>query len=339
MAGIKEVARLSGVSPATVSQVLGGGKRPVSAETRTRVIQTARSLGYRPNAIARGLVKKRMNTMGVVIQHAAETAHTNPALGAILDGILAVGTRRHQYVTLVTYRSWEETRDAVPALCDGRCDGVLLVVPPQGCGLMDGLLERGLPFVVIGAHSDDERVACVDVDNVSTAQRMAEYVLALGHRRLALVSDIDPVHQFVGERVAGFRRALEKAGLVDDPSLVIITEDLGKDLTTLMMRPQDERPTALFCVTDSCALSVLHHLSERGLSVPEDISVVGFDDVPAAAVSRPPLTTLRQPMAAAGERAAEMLLAQINGDTTIPEKLYLPTELIVRQSVAKYAVS
>lgn len=324
---------MCGVSPATVSQVLGGGKRPVSEQTRQRVIHAARTLGYRPNAIARGLVKKRMNTLGVVIQHAAEAAHTNPALGAILDGILAVGTRRHQHITLVTYRSWEEAQDAVPSLSDGRCDGLLLVVPPQDHALLEGLIERGLPFVIIGAHSDDERVPYIDVDNVLSAERVTRYLLEQGHRQIALLSDIQGTHQFVAERVNGYRRALEAAGVSPDSSLIAMRQNVATSLAALIHHPV--RPTALFCVTDACALSALHHLSVQGLRVPEDISVAGFDDIPAAAVSHPPLTTLRQPMALAGELAAEMLLTRIGNLPLEAEKICLPTELIVRASVAR----
>ena len=335
MPGIVDVAKASGVSPATVSQVLGGGKRPVRAATRARVLEVAQTLGYQPNAIARGLVKKRMNTLGVVIQHSAVAAHTNPTLASILDGILAVATRRHQYVTLVTYASWQEVQEGLPTLTDGRCDGVLLVVPPDSVAFSSALVESKMPFVLVGAHSADPRVSCVDIDNIAAAGKAVAYLLEQGHRRIAFFSDVEGAHQFVDERIIGYRQALAAAGVPLDPSLIATKVRLEQDLMALMERPPDVRPTALFCATDACALSVLHHLAERGLRVPQDLSVAGFDDIFAAATSRPPLTTVRQATALAGERAAELLLARINGAQEAGIKICLPTELVIRSSVAE----
>ena len=332
-AGIKEIAEASGVSQATVSQVLGGGKRPVRVETRARVEQAARALGYRPSAVARGLAGKRMDTLGVVIHHDLQAAHTNPALAAILDGILSTATRRHQHANIVTYSCWEEAEARLPALTDGRCDGVLLVVPPRRTALVPALLDCGLPFVLIGAHSDDPRVSCVDIDNVAAAETVVAHLLAQGHRRIALFSGNPTALEFVDERVRGYRRALAAAGLPFDPALVVTGGRVSEDLAPLLERPA-RRPTALFCVTDADALSTMQFLPHRGLRVPDDLSVAGFDDVPQAAQAFPPLTTLRQPSAAAGGRAADLLLAQINGEQPPGAKVCLHTELVVRRSDA-----
>lgn len=332
--GIREIAEASGVSPATVSQVLGSGKRPVRAETRARVEGVAVRLGYRPNAVARGLVKGRMDTLGVVIHHEVESSHTNPALAAILDGILVAATRAGQHTSLVTYSHWGEAEASLPTLTDGRCDGVLLVVPPQTNDLVPALLESGLPFVLIGAHSDHPLVSCVDIDNVAAAETIVSHLLAQGHRRIGLFCRFEETHQFMSERMDGYRRALEAAGVAFDPSLKITGAAAIDGLSLLLRRPFHERLTALFCITDADALSVMQFLNLQGIQIPEDLSLVGFDDIPLAALSFPPLTTMRQPCSAAGERATEMLLEQINGRHEAGRKLCLPTELSIRRSVA-----
>jgi DNA-binding LacI/PurR family transcriptional regulator len=333
MPGIKDVARACGVSPATVSQVLGGGKRPVREATRQRIIAVSNSIGYRPNAIARGLVKKRMNTFGVVIQHATQSAHTNPALISILDGILSVGTRTHQQVTLITYYSWGEANDALSTICDGRCDGALLVVPPEESNLSQGLLERQMPFVLIGTHSEDPNISYVDIDNIGAGEAAIDYLLQQGHRRIAFISLFLQTYQFDLERLVGYRQALEKAGVTVDANLIMCNSDLEKTIGQLLQMPREMRPTALFCTNDECAMRVIHLLAEKGQRVPEDFSIVGFDDTPSAAMISPPLTTINQPMTLLGECAAELLLAQINNPQESPEKRILPTELIVRRSV------
>lgn len=334
-AGIREIAAASGVSQATVSQVLGSGKRPVRAETRERIEQAARELGYRPNALARGLAKSRINTLGVVIHHNSEAAHTNPTLNAILDGILSVATRHQQHTNIVTYGCWADAEASLPTLTDGRCDGIILVVPPRDTALVPALLESGLPFVLIGAHSDAPGVSCINIDNITATEKMVSYLLSQGHRRIAFFSSVTGAHQFVDERIVGYRRALESAGLSFDASLVVTEDEAFRCLALWRAEAFTNPPTAIFCATDADALAVIHFLTLRGVHIPDEVSVAGFDDIPSAAMSFPPLTTVRQSSASAGEKAAELLLAQINGRQEAGQTVYLPTELIVRDSVSK----
>ena len=332
-AGIREIAEASGLSQSTVSQVLGNGKRPVRAETRERIETTARCLGYHPNALARGLATRRMHTLGVVIQHDRQAAHTNPALAEILDGILSAATRYRQHTNIVTYSGWAEAEASLPTLTDGRCDGVILVVPPRTTALVPALLESGLPFILIGTHSDSAGVSYVDIDNVAAAEKIVSYLLTRGHRRIGFFSSISGSHQFVDERMLGYRHALENASITFDPRLVITESCSYDDLLLFSTGLPACYPTALFCVTDADALGAVHYLTKQGVRIPEDLSIVGFDDIHAAALSFPSLTTLRQPNALAGERAAEILLAQINGKQAAGHRLCLPTELIIRSSV------
>lgn len=326
MTTIKEVAQACGLSQATVSQVLGGGNRPVSARTREHILKTAQALDYRPSAVARGLTRKPMNTLGLAFLHSEDSANTNLFLTLVLDGMLAVTTHRSQSVMLCTVSRWE-TAEHLPVLSDGRCDGVLLLVPPMDCALFGILRRRKVPFVVVSAPPPAESNSWVDIDNVRAAREMTEHLLGLGHRRIAFVrQDYHRAFAFMHERQAGYRQAMTEAGAYD-PALADCTP-----AQALALAPAAPRsPTAFFCLYDMDALVLMEELQHLGLRVPEDVSVVGFDDIPAAAFSLPALTTVRQPVAQLGQRGAERLLSLIGGISE-PFGEILPTELIVRAS-------
>lgn len=327
---IKDIAKASGVSVATVSQVLGNGGRPVHPQTRLRVISAAQTLDYTPNAVARGLVQKRMNTIGLVFLHGDIPAHSNPFLMGVLDGVLSVSTRRDQRMMLCTLPRWETAGDHVSDFSDGRCDGVLLLVPPAGCPLVTQLQHRKVPFVVVNGGDCFGQVPHIDIDNVQAAFEMTQHLLSLGHRRIGFVHrQTEWEFPFAAERQQGYREAMTAAGCYD-PALARLDAD--------EMMPFDlngyGRPTALFCCFDALALTVLEALRQQGVRVPEEVSVVGFDDIPGAATCTPGLTTMRQPMTEIGEQAAEKLLALIDGRTVVEPFTVLATEFISRQSTA-----
>ena len=329
MSTIKDVADACGVSIATVSQVLSNGRRPVNGRTRERILQTADALDYRPSAIARGLARKRMNTIGLAFVHGDVPAHTNPFLMMVLDGVLSVCTRQRKSTMLCTINDWEAA-EHLPELSDGRCDGVLLLVPPSECALFGVLQQRKVPFVLVNAQNRSEITSCVDVDNVRAAHQITDYMLDLGHRRIAFVhKQQEWIYPFAHERQEGYRQAMTARGLYD-PRLA----GLSWDEAVALDFDARERPTALFCAYDEEALQLMKELQHRGIRIPEDISVVSFDDIPESAISRPSLTTVRQPMTRIGERAAEMLLALIDGKADAGQQEFLPTELIVRESAA-----
>lgn len=295
-------------------------------------MQAMSQLSYRPNAVARGLTQKRMNTLGVVFPHAQVSVQTNPFFGWLLDGILAVATRAGQNTTLYTIADWHDETGVLARICDGRCDGILLLVPPADTGLVPALLGTNLPCVLVSSHYADAPVSSVDVDNQAGAAAVVGHLLDQGHRRIAFAaSSGDLRHHFGRERLAGYRQALAAGGVAFCEGLVL---DIfcAADLARQWKRSPSERPTAVFCTHDLEALMLIQHLIDHGLRVPEDIAVAGFDDLPAAALNVPPLTTVRQPITRLGERAAEMLLAQISGEAEAGLKDLLPTELVVRRS-------
>lgn len=326
MVTLKDVAEACGVSQATVSQVLHNGRRPVHAETRARVLAAARALDYRPNAVARGLTRKRMNTIGLVFQHADTLASSNPFLMGVLDGVLSVTTRRRQSAMLCTIPNWDAP-ECPPELSDGRCDGVLLLVPSGECPWPQTLTRLKVPFVLVGSEDPAGQAASVKVDDIRAAEEMTRYLLGLGHQRVGFVCrEVDRAFSFVQDRLEGYRRAMAAAGLKTDVLLY--------DRAAALDYVAPNQPTALFCTHDIIALSLIADLTRRGVRIPDDVSVVGFDDIPEAASSTPPLTTMRQPMAQIGEWAAETLLAMIEGGSPsgIPEQM--ATERIIRGSAS-----
>ncbi len=336
MANIKDVALASGVSPTTVSFVLNNSGA-VGARTRERVLKAARQLNYHPSAIARGFLHKRMNTIGVVAVGSSPAPLSMPYFAAVVNGIAAAAAAVHQNVTLFTEGQWTDAPSSLPLFADGRCDGFLLVGPHTQTDILQALTERSLPFVLVNERTDDPCVSEVDVDDVASAEVMTGHLIAQGHRRIALISHRDDPGGYVVRRRAGYRAGLAAAGIGHearlDRSMNVYQSSLVDDLAALMSGPPSERPTALLCADDMMAITVMRDLRALGLSIPEDVSVAGFDDVWMAQFCHPPLTTMRQPFERTGARALELLLAQIDSGGPMGDKVLLPTELIVRHSV------
>lgn len=273
-----------------------------------------------------------MYTVGVVMHHNTRIGQTNPVLAAIMDGILSVATRVGASVRLITYQDWSDSIRGLSIITDGVCDGVVLVAPPADNALVPALIDRAMPFVMVGAHSDDPRVSYVDIDNIDAARKAVGYVVSQGHRRIAFMSDIGGAHQFVDERLQGFRDAMRIAGAEVEADRIVVEGNVDADLENLVLSgDESRRPTALFCATDGCALVALQALKKLGIRVPDDLSVVGFDDVPFASLSFPPLTTVRQSSGVAGARACEILFEVMK--TGAVQKSILGTEVVVRGSV------
>jgi LacI family transcriptional regulator len=307
----------------------------VSEATRGRIRNAARELGYHPNAVARGLSRRRMDTVGVVFP--APTRHeVNLYYTPILNGILEVATERRQYTTLCTAQTWPDVEQNLPTYCDGRCDGLLLIGPPAASPIVSELRKRHIPFVLINDTSSDPDVSTVDVDNIGGAFKMVSHLLELGHRRIAFLGG-DSIMNSSAQRAEGYRRAFRAAGLEPDGSLMFpgyYWRQYGYDLTRhLMGLPAKSQPTAIFCAGDDIAFGALDALIELGLKVPDDMSVAGFDDILTAALSQPPLTTVRQPHFSIGRRAAEILLDQIQGTAEGAQKDLFSPELVLRRTV------
>lgn len=333
MSSMREVAKACRVSVATVSYVINDGPRSVAPATRNRVLKTMRDLNYRPRALHVGERAKRADTIGVLFTYRNDGDGMPDYFRPVLDGILPRAIAQDQNVLLFGQRDWSNAHRSLRNYCDGRCDGLLLLALPVENEIVPALQERGFPFVLLGSTGPEHNVSSVDMDNAAAARKITEYLLSLGHRRIAMVPG--PTELWAaGQRLGGYCQALVAAGIPCDETL-ILREGLGYARgRRLAQMPSDKRPTAIFCGSDVIAMDIVRALQESGLRVPGDISVAGFDDIPDAASCNPPLTTVHQSLRQQGEIATDLLLDMIRHETLPGKTETLPTELVIRASVA-----
>jgi DNA-binding LacI/PurR family transcriptional regulator len=330
---IKDVARVCGVSVATVSYVING-TRVLKPDTRARVLEAMKEMNYHPNAVARGLSSKRVHTLGVhcgVTQ--ADEFITNPYAAGIVGGILKRASLEGFDVTLFTNR-WQSVQKSAPALRDGRTDGMIAIAPPLGCDMLQGLSSLGMPLVAISAPARPG-IPVVDVDNYAGAKMAARHLIELGHRRIAAIWGDNDLFCFAPRR-QGFCDALSEAGLPLDPQWLVTSHfdgSLAFEQASVLLH-QPVRPTAICAGNDTIALAVIDAARGAGLCVPQQLSVVGFDDSPFATVVTPSLTTIRQPLRDIGECAAALLINRMNGHAAADDEKghWLCPELVARGS-------
>jgi DNA-binding LacI/PurR family transcriptional regulator len=335
MATVREVARVCGVSPMTVSFVLNNKRDQVSEETRERVLKTIRELGYRPRAVERRHAVPTVLTLGLVTGVTSESLVTSGYYSDLLrELVMAADTLGHN-LTVFTNRLFRaDTHDSIRVYCDGRCDGLLLIAPNVGNPVVPALRERGVPFVLVGDTGEDAAMPCADVANIAAGEQATAYLLAQGHRRIAFVGGPDLVRSAL-QRQQGFRQALTDVGLSARDEWVIqdiIYPEVQAKRLHKIMATEEVRPTAVFCWNDGAARQAIGTLREMGLRVPEDISVIGFDDEAFVAADLR-LTTFRQPYHEIALRAIEILAGQVRGEKASEHRALLPATLVVRATV------
>ena len=343
---IRQVAEACDVSAMTVSRVLNGKRERVSDETRERVLQAVRRLGYVPPSSAPAPSATRTAlTLGIVTDTPAFSLMRGGLfyVKQVMDGVMERADELHHNLTLFA-RSLlkEDIHRSIRIYCDGRCDGLLVFSPFIGSPLLEALTERGVPFVTVGNLPPEPHISAIDIDNVGAAMQATEYLIAQGHRRIAYLNALDIITSST-LRAEGCQRALRAHHLPVSLEPVITDFSLAhrptwradlvwKEATRrLLSLPPAERPTAFLCFNDNVAECAIEEAREMGLRTPADVSVIGFDDL--SSWNNPPLTTIRQPYQEIGARAVTMLLALINRTESGALRELLPTELIIRGSV------
>ena len=333
---IRDVARQAGVSLSTVSQVLNGRPGYASPATRDRVLTAARDLGYRPNALARGLVTSRTGTLGVVI-----TDITRGFFTQVVGAIEQVASAQGYSVLLACAESVRPEQRAIETFIDKRVDGIICMSSTAST-TAEHILQvtrLGIPLVMINRPLHTQELNQIAWDDVEIGQRATEYLIGLGHRRIAHLSGLlnKVGRRSAVDRVAGYKAALVAAGIPVDPSLMV---EGGFEYQIAFaacgrLFDRDDPPTAVFASNDSMAVAIVNALHRRNVHVPEEVSVVGANDDLHAVHVEPQLTTVRLPVVAAGQRAAELILAAIGRPTPAePVREILASELIVRGSTA-----
>jgi DNA-binding LacI/PurR family transcriptional regulator len=335
---ITDVAREAGVSIATVSRVVNNNDYPVRPETRERVLDAVRRLGFRPNDLARGLLQKRTRTVGLIVPDLA-----NPYYPEIARGVEdAASAELYAVVFCNTDRRADKSEHYVDTLLQKRVDGIIIA----GGGTdfthaSTAFAEFGAPVVFIGRHRAGGH--SVQIDNVAAARGATAHLAALGHREIAFVTGPLTLTS-VQDRLAGYRAGLEAAGLGWDDRLVRegdFGERSGYEAARAALAAHP-RPTAIFAANDLMAIGAMAAARDAGLAVPEDVSIVGFDGIELGSFVRPALTTVAIPTYEMGAAAMRMLLELVGrkqrpeaGAGPPPERtVRLETELVTRDSSA-----
>lgn len=329
MATLNDVAREAGVSPTAVSRYLNN-RIELPEETRTRIDRAVELLNYRPNLLAKRLSTGKAEAIGIVLPKI-----NNPFFSE-LAGAVEMEAAERGYAVYITSSHGERDRElsALNQLHDRHVDGLLLLTEHPDDGTLAEALARHDKVVLLDEDVPGVHLPRVFSDNEEGAYIGARYLIENGHQDIALV--VGPEHMLsVDERVAGFKRALNEAGIAGRAEWIMhgdYTHDFGYACAERLIAGE-ERPTAIFAASDYIALGVLKLFTERGISVPGDMSVLGFDDMPMVDLLNPPLTTIRQPIHAFGRMGVKLLLDLLEG-RDVPPVTRLPVELVVRQSVA-----
>jgi LacI family transcriptional regulator len=331
MTNILEVAKQAGVSPTTVSHVINN-TRFVAESTRQRVLAAMDQLGYQPNALARSLRRGETKTLGLILPDSA-----NPFFAEIGQEIENAAFQ-NGYSVILCNTEGEAEKESVytNVLSTKQVDGMIFVAAGEKSDSISTLLRQKLPLVLVDRDLGDVQVDAVLTDNFQGGQLAARHLIELDHRRVACVtgpSNLTPSAQ----RAIGFCSAMADAGLPLDPSFILrgdFTAESGYQAALAVLSRAD-RPTALFACNDMMALGVLRAASELGLSVPRDLSIVGYDDIKLCAYLIPPLTSVAQPKAQIGQIAIEMVTGRINDKNNSTRRIVLSTRLVVRQSTGR----
>jgi LacI family transcriptional regulator len=323
---IYDVARLAGVSTATVSRALNGTSR-TAPRTRLAIEAAVARLGYRPNTIARSLVMKSTQTIALLLPDI-----TNPFYAELVSGIQERVLAEGQTMLLCTTESDPHREERYLSVLQAKqVDGALvdgLVLPPERIAQF---VSDGFPIVSLDRDIDAAAVPRVQVDNRLGARLATEYLLTLGHRTIGHIAG-SPELRISEQRIAGYRQALEAAGVAFDPSLVAagaFTERGGHEAARLLL---ERGVTGIFAANDLSALGAISALTEQRRRIPEEISVVGFDDIRLAAYTAPALTTIHQPAREIARLATQLLLELTAGHTVRPLVQLLEPRLVIRSS-------
>ncbi|MCP5270408.1 MAG: LacI family DNA-binding transcriptional regulator [Burkholderiaceae bacterium] len=322
---LEQVARHAGVSPSTVSRILNG-TAVVSDDKKQAVEDAIRTLGFVPNPVARGLAGGRTLSIGVVTQ-AIDSPFYGAALRGIEDTLGAAG-----YSPLFVSGHWNADEEArcIDVLRARRVDGLIVLTGRLSDAALRAL-ARQLPVVVTGRSLKAPGLLSLDFDDATGARMATEHLLGLGHRDIAFIGG-DPLHPDAREREAGFRAACAAAGVVVDPALMTVGgyQEAGGRQAIEQLLDAGRHFSAVFAANDQMAFGAALALHRRGLRVPQDVSLVGFDDLATASYSIPPLTTVHQPVMDLGRAAATGMLALLAGRK--PATGLPPPELVVRES-------
>lgn len=337
MVTIYDVAKKAGVSAATVSKVLNDYP-DVSLKTIAKVQKICKEVGYRPNSVARSLVTRRSNTIGVFFTDQFNSSFRHPFLQEVMVSFKTiVGQAGFDLLFFSEESSDNEMNSYYNRARYRNVDGILIMGVPRNDPNLGQLSQSSLPCMAIDIDLFGPRAGYISSDNTNGAIEVVDYLVSLGHKHIAFIADgfsTKPGH----DRLIGFRTGMNKNNLTIESEWILFgdfSEASGYNACKKILKSKN-LPTAIFCAGDMMALGAMRAINEVGLKVPEDISIIGFDDLPLLAMIKPSLTTVRQNKELLGKMAGEELLKMINNPSYFPEiSSEVKTKLVIRETVSR----
>jgi len=328
---IRDVAAHSNVSHQTVSRVINNSDR-VSPETRAKVEAAIEELGYRPNFIARSIVQGRTYTLGCI-----SPSLTDYIFAKMIDSAQIEAQRLGFFTLTGSAQTEAEVKLLLEEMLKRRIDGLLMLNPRDDARYhhLLPLIESNIPLTYLKNTAGDAPVSSITCDGLEGGYQATKYLIGLGHTSIATILGLQN-EEDARDRLAGYRRALIEAGIQPKESLIINgkwTSKSGLEATKKLLATK-ETFSAIFTHNDRMAMGAIRALRESNIRVPQDISIIGFDDAPIAPYLNPPLTTMRQPIEELGQRAAQLLIKSIQYPNRAPEHVCIQSQLIERESCA-----
>jgi LacI family transcriptional regulator len=332
---LKDVAKAAGTSVATASATLNvkvTGNMRISGPTRERIIETAARLGYVPNPIAQSLTTGRTGVLGLVFPYVDAFIDRNPFCTMVMNGVFTEAIADSYNMMLYTVRDgfWAGSQRIDP-----RVDGLILALPATDDSLLKCCLDTKFPCVAIVTGEQPDPIMTVNADDFEGGLLATRHLLSLGHQRIMILHGGDTVSTNQ-PRLRGYKQALREAGLAPSDDLIV---EAGFDwrpgfeaMNAVLDRPRAEWPTAIFTINDLCAAGAIKAIQARGLTVPQDFAIVGFDDTWFATTVQPMLTSVRMPIKEMGALAARMLAEEVAGRPPTERHAVLPVSLTIRNS-------
>jgi len=325
---LKMVAESAGISVNTASRAINN-KQDINSETKKRVLQIAKELGYIRNAAAVALRTKKTGTIGVVIAD-----NRNPFYAEVLNGMEETAREKNYHIILAnTQRDYQKEEEAINLLLAKRVDGLLIAPVQDRDDDIRNLIEANFPFVILGRDFENIKVDAVYNDEIKGGFLAAEYLIKKGHKRIAFINGF--LHKSPARgRLEGYKKALKKFGIPLDDILVSVgdidVEDGYKRTKQMIKKNLDF--TAIFAYNDMMAFGAMQAIKEKGLRIPEDIGLVGYDDIPFSSLISPALTTVKVKKQNLGVESVKLLFSRINGSRKKMKKIMLDVELQIRET-------
>jgi LacI family transcriptional regulator len=335
MAGLtlEDIARQVGVSRSTVSRVVNGHPN-VREDVRKRILEVIDHTGYHPNAAARTLASQRSRMIGLVLPRTINSFFTDPYFPQFTQGIAQACNQTDYTLGLFLAGTREDEEKLFPRVSRrGFLDGVLVQSGHGQIGerLTERLIDANIPLVIVGRPSRPDRASFIDVDNAEAAYNAVSHLARIGYQRIATITG--PATSTVGiDRKEGYLRAVTERGRTVDEALITEADFTEAGGYYAMQRLLPAKPDAVFAASDIMAVGAMRAIREARLSIPSDIALVGFDDIPLAALSDPQLTTVRQHVYQFGISAVELLMDLIENGLTPRRRIIMATELVIRES-------